>query len=62
MASTAHELVGRVFGPTAWRRVEQADVDAERAARESPYGTTVAHGTLTLAMVDGWRDAAGGRG
>ena len=26
-------------------------VDAERCKRESPYGTTVAHGFLTLAMV-----------
>ena len=63
--------VGTVLGPTAWRRVTQADidtfagltgdhqwihVDAERAARESPYGTTIAHGTLTLALIDGFRD------
>ena len=63
--------VGDVLGPTAWRRVTQADidtfagltgdhqwihVDAERAARESPYGTTIAHGTLTLALIDGFRD------
>lgn len=26
-------------------------VDAERAARESPYGTTIAHGFLTLALI-----------
>ena len=26
-------------------------VDAERAARESPFGTTIAHGFLTLSMV-----------
>ena len=25
-------------------------VDAERAARESPYGTTIAHGMLTLSL------------
>jgi acyl dehydratase len=63
--------VGTVLGPSAWRRVEQADIDAfarlsgdrqwihtdvERAARESPYGTTIAHGNLTLALVDGFRD------
>jgi acyl dehydratase len=63
--------VGHVLGPTAWRRVEQADIDAfarlsgdrqwihtdvERAARESPYGSTIAHGNLTLALVDGFRD------
>ena len=60
-----------VLGPTAWRRVTQADIDAfaqitgdhqwihvdvERAKRESPYGTTIAHGTLTLALIDGFRD------
>lgn len=62
---------GTVLGPSAWRRVTQADIDAfatlsgdrqwihtdvERAARESPYGTTIAHGNLTLSMIDGWRD------
>lgn len=62
---------GTVLGPTAWRTVTQEDIDAfaqlsgdrqwihtdvERAARESPYGTTIAHGNLTLAMIDGWRD------
>ena len=59
------------LGPTAWRRVTQDDidqfaeitgdhqwihVDVERARRESPYGTTIAHGTLTLALIDGFRD------
>lgn len=63
--------VGTVLGPTGWRRVSQADIDAfaalsgdrqwihtdvERAARESPYGTTIAHGNLTLALIDGFRD------
>jgi acyl dehydratase len=63
--------VGDTLGPTAWRRVTQDDinsfarlagdhqwihVDTERAARESPYGTTIAHGTLTLALIDGFRD------
>ena len=62
---------GTVLGPTAWRRVEQSDIDAfaqisgdrqwihtdvERARTESPYGTTIAHGTLTLALIDGFRD------
>ena len=62
---------GARLGPTAWRRVTQDDidafasltgdhqwihVDAERAARESPFGTTIAHGTLTLALIDGFRD------
>ncbi len=59
------------FGPTGWRRVTQEDIDAfarisgdrqwihtdvERARRESPYGTTIAHGNLTLALIDGFRD------
>ena len=62
---------GTTFGPSAWRRVEQEDIDAfarlsgdrqwihtdvERARRESPYGTTIAHGNLTLALIDGFRD------
>ena len=59
------------LGPTAWRRVTQDEIDAfarisgdaqwihtdvERARRESPYGTTIAHGNLTLALIDGFRD------
>jgi acyl dehydratase len=65
-------LVGQEVGPSEWRTVSQADidtfaglsgdhqwihVDAERAKAESPYGTTIAHGNLTLSMVDGFRDA-----
>ena len=30
-------------------------VDTERAKTESPFGTTVAHGNLTLSMIDGFR-------
>lgn len=63
-------LVGQEVGPSEWRTVTQADidafaelsgdhqwihVDAERARTESPYGTTIAHGNLTLSMVDGFR-------
>src|SRR4029453_11868284 len=29
-------------------------VDAERAARESPYGRTIAHGFLTLSLLGLW--------
>jgi acyl dehydratase len=65
------ELVGREVGPGEWHQVTQADIDdfarvsgdhqwihidAERAARESPYGTTIAHGNLTLSLVDGLRE------
>lgn len=63
-------LLGEVVGPSEWRTVTQADIDAfadlsgdhqwihtdpERAESESPYGTTIAHGNLTLSMVDGFR-------
>ena len=30
-------------------------MDVERAKKESPFGTTVAHGNLTLSIVDGFR-------
>jgi len=29
-------------------------VDPERAATESPFGTTIAHGLLTLGLITGW--------
>jgi acyl dehydratase len=29
--------------------------DVERAEKESPFGTTIAHGNLTLSMIDGFR-------
>lgn len=28
----------------------------ERARRETPWGSTIAHGNLTLALIDGFRD------
>ena len=64
------ELQGQTIGPGDWREVTQemintfADlsgddqwihVDVERAKNESPFGTTVAHGNLTLSLVDGFR-------
>jgi acyl dehydratase len=63
-------MLGQEIGPSEWRTVTQADintfadlsgddqwihVDVERAAKESPFGTTVAHGNLTLSLVDGFR-------
>jgi acyl dehydratase len=63
-------LVGETSGPSEWREVTQADidkfadvsgdhqwihVDVERAKTDSPFGTTIAHGNLTLAMADGFR-------
>jgi acyl dehydratase len=63
-------VVGQQIGPSEWRQVTQADinafaelsgdhqwihVDVERARTESPFGTTIAHGNLTLSLVDGFR-------
>ena len=63
-------LMGQEVGPTDWQDVSQQDiddfarlsgddqwihVDVERAKTESPFGTTVAHGNLTLSMIDGLR-------
>jgi acyl dehydratase len=60
------ELVGRELGVTDWVVVDQRrvdgfaevtddrqwiHVDAERARRESPLGTTIAHGFLTLSLL-----------
>jgi acyl dehydratase len=64
------DLIGQTVGPTDWREVTQEDintfagltgdnqwihVDVERAKTESPFGTTVAHGNLTLSLIDGFR-------
>src|SRR5260221_3041380 len=66
----AKQLVGQEIGPSDWREVTQEDinafadltgdhqwihVDVERAKKESPFGTTVAHGNLTLSLIDGMR-------
>jgi len=63
-------LIGNPVGPSEWREVTQPmidsfaelsgddqwiHVDVERAARESPFGTTISHGNLTLSMIDGFR-------
>lgn len=58
-------LVGRTFGPSPYRTVDQARIDAFAAATddpqwihvdparaaEGPFGTTIAHGYLTLALL-----------
>jgi acyl dehydratase len=64
------DLLGKPVGPSDWREVTQEDIDAfarlsgddqwihvdvERAKTESPFGTTVAHGNLTLSAIDGMR-------
>ena len=63
-------LVGHEVGVSEWVMVDQdridrfADlcgdhqwihVDVERAKAESPFGTTIAHGNLTLSLIDGLR-------
>ena len=60
--------IGVERGPSAWRTVTQEDIDlfarvsgddnwihidVERAERESPFGRPIAHGNLTLSMIDG---------
>ena len=37
------------------RRSPSIHVDVERARSGSPFGTTIAHGNLTLSLVDGFR-------
>ncbi|MFL5827730.1 MAG: MaoC family dehydratase [Thermoleophilaceae bacterium] len=64
------DLIGQPVGPSDWREVTQEminqfaelsgddqwiHVDVERAKTESPFGTTVAHGNLTLSLIDGFR-------
>ena len=64
-------LKGQVVGPSEWREVTQEmvnrfaelvgdhqwiHVDVERAKKESPFGTTIAHGNLTLSLIDGLRE------
>jgi len=59
------DSVGVRFGPTPWTMVTQPQVDAfadvthdhqwihvdEERARQGPFGTTIAHGYLTLSLV-----------
>jgi acyl dehydratase len=64
------ELIGKPVGPSELLEITQEDidkfaevsrddqwihVDVERAERESPFGTTIAHGNLTLSLIDGFR-------
>jgi acyl dehydratase len=59
-------LIGSELGVSTWHVIDQAQidqfaacthdrrwihVDVERARSESPFGTTIAHGFLTLSMV-----------
>ena len=59
-------MVGEVLGSSEWYEVTQEDIqkfaeatgdhqwihlDVERAQKESPYGTTIAHGYYTLSLM-----------
>ncbi len=59
------DYVGHELGVSEWHRIDQAKIDAfadatgdqqwihvdvERAKQESPFGTTIAHGYLTIAL------------
>jgi len=63
-------LKDQIVGPSEWREVSQEmidrfaeltgddqwiHVDVVRAKTESPFGTTIAHGNLTLSLIDGMR-------
>jgi acyl dehydratase len=63
--SSFTDLIGKELGPTEWLEIDQAridrfadatgdhqwiHVDPERAA-EGPFGTTIAHGYLTLSLL-----------
>ena len=64
--ATIGDFVGRELGVSDWVTVDQQrinefaectgdtqwiHVDVERAKRESPFGTTIAHGYLTLSLL-----------
>lgn len=66
--SALKDHIGKRMGPTEWVTVTQAQIDAfaeatgdqqwihvdpERAKRDSPFGQTIAHGYLTLALAPG---------
>lgn len=71
---TVRDFVGRELGVSGWLAVDQdridrfaevtgdrqwIHVDTERARRESPYGTTIAHGLLTLSLLPALRAEVG---
>lgn len=71
---TLRDFVGRELGVSGWLAVDQdridrfaevtgdrqwIHVDAERARRESPHGTTIAHGLLTLSLLPALRAEVG---
>jgi acyl dehydratase len=72
--STVREFIGRELGVSGWRTIDQDRIDAfarctdddqwihvdvERAKRESPFGGTIAHGYLTLALLSPMQNEIG---
>ena len=72
--STIKQFVGQELGVSGWMTIDQerinhyADftgdhqwihVDVERARRESPFGSTIAHGFLTLSLAASWQYEVG---
>src|SRR5260370_7994785 len=70
---SSKELVGQEIGITEWFGVTQERIaqfaeatedrrwihlDQTRASKESPYGTTIAHGFLTLSMISHFLNSA----
>jgi acyl dehydratase len=68
--STIRHFVGQELGVSDWLTIDQerinqfADftgdhqwihVDVEQARRESPFGSTIAHGYLTLSLAASWQ-------
>jgi acyl dehydratase len=64
----AVQAVGQELGVSGWKEIDQSridsfadvtedhqwiHVDVDRAKVESPYGTTIAHGFLTLSLIPG---------
>ena len=71
---TIQQFVGRELGVSDWLTIDQdrinrfADctddhqwihVDLERARKESPWGTTIAHGYLTLSLLSSLQSSVG---
>lgn len=60
-------LVGKEFGPSQWLEIDQARINAfadatgdhqfihvnPELAQKTPFGTTIAHGFLTLSLIPG---------
>jgi acyl dehydratase len=66
---TIQEYVEQELGVSEWLTIDQAriqqfadckgdhqwiHVDVERARKESPFGSTIAHGFLTLSLIASW--------